>query len=467
MKCLRYLALFFLAFAAKAQPIPLDNPGFEQSLVGWTVMDKDKSQPMSMVSADAAHEGQLGLRIDDQDAKLGGSVASQSVPVVAGQSYRVSFFARTKTGGRGAVFLRFANAQRVVIDPEHLASAPISKGGEQWEQYSLEARAPDGAATLSIWVRSWSGAVGVMDFDDFSLEQMEGTAVSAPQTLTPAQPVAAKVTALKPAKVTAVRTKPATIIIKVDDLKTNASGVMPAAWNRFADMIKQRHLKAGIGIICNSLEGEKPKYFQWIKDQQASGLFEFWNHGYDHLEWKEGDKTLHEFQGPSYETQKQHVAQSQALAKAKLGFALAVFGPGYGATDDNTVKVLEEDPDTKIWLYSKPLGADDKLPKDKVILDRIWQVNIEHPTFVPNFEMVKAGYEHNPTRDYFVIQGHPSHWKEEGWAEFEKMLDYFTAQGAVFMTPSEYVASHPHPETVLSVSPGAVPAAAPAGAAGE
>ncbi len=442
----------------------MDNPGFEQSLSGWIIQEKDTAQPMSTVTADAAHEGQLGLRVDDQDQKLGSNVASQPVPIVAGQTYKVSFFARTKKGGKGGVYLRFSDAHRAVIEPNKLPMVAIGKGGEQWEPYSLEAKAPEGAANLAVWIHTWSGAVGVIDFDDFTIEQVEGS--SAPSAPTAAAP-AVKPTQPKPSKVLAARTKPATIIIKVDDLKTNPSGVMPAAWDRFADLIKQRHLKAGIGIICNSLEGEKPKYFQWIKDQKATGLFEFWNHGYDHLEWKEGDNTLHEFQGPTYETQKQHVAQSQALAKQKLGFPLATFGPGYGATDDNTVRVLEEDPDTKIWLYSKPLGATDKLPKGKVILDRIWQVNIEHPTFVPNFEMFKAGYEKNPTRDYFVIQGHPSHWKEEGWAEFEKMLDYLVAQGAKFETPSEYVASHPVPETVLSASPGDAREAAPAGSTGE
>lgn len=468
-----------LSFSTRlwAETIPVDNPGFEEDTTGWIIQEKDQAQPMSSISEEEAHTGSKCLRVNDQDPKLGSNVASRPIPIEAGQTYKLSFFARTKKGGTGAVYLRFADGKRAVIDPKAMPMAAISRGSQEWEPYSVTAKAPDGAATVSIWIHTWSGAMGLIDFDDFALEKVEGAEASpsapsagqaspaaAIQTAanpTPAAPPEATSTtsapssvpaappAVKPRQAMTARTKPATIIIKVDDLKTGANGHLPVAWDRFADLIKQRHLKAGIGIICNSLEGDKPAYFQWIKDQKATGLFEFWNHGYDHLEWKEGDKTLHEFQGPPYETQKEHVTKSQNLAKEKLGFPLATFGPGYGATDDSTVRVLQEDPDTKIWLYSKPLEVTDKLPDGKVILDRVWQVNIEHPTFVPSFEMFKAGYEKFPRRDYFVIQGHPSHWKEEGWAEFTKILDFLQEQGAVFMTPTEYVAAHPKPETML------------------
>ncbi len=72
------------------------------------------------------------------------------------------------------------------------------------------------------------------------------------------------------------------IIIKVDDLKSDAHGGVPERWQRFVDYIKEHKLHAGIGIICDSLEVDKPAYFNWIKQLQASGSFEIWFHGWDH-----------------------------------------------------------------------------------------------------------------------------------------------------------------------------------------
>lgn len=234
-------------------------------------------------------------------------------------------------------------------------------------------------------------------------------------------------------KTASSRTSPAHIIIKVDDLR-NAGGKVHPRWQKLVDFLKERKIKAGIGIICDSLEKDDPKYFQWIKDQHAGGLIEFWNHGYNHKEWEVDGKKVQEFKGPSYEDQKKNLLRCNELAKQKLGFTLPAFGAGFNAIDDNTVKALSEDPDTKIWLY-----GDVKNPAGKVVLDRIGNVNIENPTFVPSLDKFKAGYAKNPKRDYFVIQGHPAQWTDERFAQFVAIIDFLTAEKAVFTTPSEYV----------------------------
>lgn len=235
----------------------------------------------------------------------------------------------------------------------------------------------------------------------------------------------------KPASPT--RTSPPYIIIKVDDLR-NAGGKVHPRWQKLVDFLKERKIKAGIGIICDSLEKDDPKYFQWIKDQHAGGLIEFWSHGYSHKSWEENGKTVYEFKDTSYESQKKNLLRCNELAKQKLGFTLPAFGAGFNAIDENTVKALAEDPDTTIWLY-----GDVKNPAGKVVLDRIGNVNIENPTFVPSLEKFKAGYAKNPTRDYFVIQGHPAQWTDERFAQFVALIDFLTSEKAVFTTPSEYV----------------------------
>lgn len=234
------------------------------------------------------------------------------------------------------------------------------------------------------------------------------------------------------------RTAPPHVVLKLDDLvvhKGSPDGVHPA-WKRIADLVRERKIKATFGIICNSLEGDQPRYFQWIKEQHASGRIEFWCHGYDHKQWTADGATLQEFKGTSFEHQRDALQKSERLAKEKLGFPLAAFGAGYNAIDENTVRALEAVPEITVWLY-----GNSKSPAGKLVLDRVGPVNIEQPTFVPDVEKFKAGYSRYPRRDYFVIQGHPTQWNEERFAQFVRILDFLTEQGAVFTTPSEYAAA--------------------------
>ncbi|MES2461156.1 MAG: DUF2334 domain-containing protein [Armatimonadota bacterium] len=241
----------------------------------------------------------------------------------------------------------------------------------------------------------------------------------------------------------AARTAPAHILIKVDDLRVVRGGVHPR-WQKLADFLKARKVKAGIGIICDSLEGDNPNYVRWIKEQRATGLIEFWNHGYNHKEWTVEGRKTQEFVGTSYEQQKESFTQSSRLAKEKLGFSLPAFGAPFNGTDATTVRVLQEDTDTRVWLY-----GDVKNPAGKLVLDRVGPVNIENPIFKPSLEKFVAGYDRYPKRAYFVIQGHPAQWDDAGFDQFVKIVDFLTKEGAIFTTPSEYAktAAAPAPVT--------------------
>jgi hypothetical protein len=237
----------------------------------------------------------------------------------------------------------------------------------------------------------------------------------------------------------AARQSPPYILLKVDDLTSVGAGVHPR-WQKFVDFCRERKIPAGIGIICNSLEPDNPGYISWIKQQQATGLFEFWNHGLDHKKWEEGGQVMQEFKGPSYQQQKEHYRRSQELAHQKLGAPFATFGAPFNATDANTARVISEDPNTQIWLY-----GDVKSPAGKLVLDRINTVNIENPTAVPNFDKFVAGYNKNPQRSYFVIQGHPAGWDDARFEQFRQIVDFLCAEKAIFVTPLQYakVAAQP------------------------
>lgn len=409
-----------------AQPalLTLANAGFEEGMTGWNAKEK---VAMSQVSGEAAHEGKMGLRQVDDDEIQGSSCVSSRLPVSAGQSYRATFWARTQTPGSAGVYFWFFGADGKHLNPTAPPSRNISKGAAVWTQYTLQAQAPAGAASLALWIHTFGKNKGTVDFDDFKVEVVAVGEQAASQAAPGNNVVAAPAIELPPRKA------PPYIIIKVDDLKKNWDGKVHPMWQKLVDFVRQRKIKASIGIICNSLEGDNPLYFQWIKDLHATGIIEFWNHGYDHAEWQENGKKLQEFSGSTYEHQKQHMSKSNQLAREKLGFPFLTFGAPFNAIDKTTVKVLEEDPDIKIWLY-----GDLKNPAGKIVLDRVG-VNIENPTFVPDLQKFIAGYAKYPEREVFTIQGHPTHWNEDRWAQFVKIIDFLTEQKAIFMTPAEYV----------------------------
>jgi peptidoglycan/xylan/chitin deacetylase (PgdA/CDA1 family) len=257
------------------------------------------------------------------------------------------------------------------------------------------------------------------------------------------------------------------IILKLDDLSSPSP-----AWKRTVEFLREKNVKSSIGIVCQSLEADRPAYFEWIKGIQETGLVEFWNHGWDHKQWKEGDKDVTEFKGAPYEHQKEHFSRSQRLAKEKLGITFRTFGAPFNAVDDVALKVMAEDPDVKVFLYGRPEQA--AAVPNVLVLERT-AMNIENPLFVPNSKRVLEDYRRLAgTRDCFVLQGHPNNWDDARFAEFQKLVACLAEQGVAFTTPYEYyqwrqaspkgLPPPPSPSVAApaaTISPASSPAAAP------
>lgn len=230
------------------------------------------------------------------------------------------------------------------------------------------------------------------------------------------------------------------IILKLDDITRNgARGNQPISprWQKCVDFIDKEHLKASLGVIGYSLEDDAPAYFQWIKDLNQKGFIEFWNHGY--RDRKATDKQG-EFESNSLEEQRAALEKTQRLAREKLGITLTAFGPHWSGTNATTAAALAQIPDLQSWFY----GPDPTNMSQKVVLDR--NLNLEQPTFVPDFAKFKAGYERfGHEKPYLALQGHPNQWDDHRFAEFVKIVQYLKAQGCPFMTVSEYVASQAKP----------------------
>lgn len=216
------------------------------------------------------------------------------------------------------------------------------------------------------------------------------------------------------------------IVLKLDDIVTDNA----PRWQRVTDFLEANDLKASYGIIGYALEDDNPAFFKWIKDLHGSGRIEFWNHG---CRKRLASDKAGEFEG-SYEEQKKSLERTQELAKEKLGIELNAFGPHWSGTNEGTAKALKEIPEITMWFYGSSQNS------GKFLFKRV--LTLENPTHVPNLEKFKARYEQVARNETcLALQGHPNSWDDDRWDNFVKIIEYLKAQGCVFMTPSEYVAS--------------------------
>lgn len=219
------------------------------------------------------------------------------------------------------------------------------------------------------------------------------------------------------------------IILKADDLVFDKSYIISQNWKRFISYIKTKRIKSSIGIIGNSLKKRNSKYFSLIKNLNKSGYFEIWNHGYNHFlnDTKRDGKIYSEFSNTSYKFQKKYLLKTQNLAKKKLGITLHTFGAPGNAIDENTLQVIDEVDDIKVWLIGD-------ISSTKLILsDHCW---IERPIHNPNYQRFLNCY--NPKLEYLLLQIHPHSWDEGRFEQLKKIIEYLIQEGVTFILPYEY-----------------------------
>ena len=225
------------------------------------------------------------------------------------------------------------------------------------------------------------------------------------------------------------------IILKLDDVvaSNEAGGPVSSRWKRAADYLEKNEIKGGMGIICSSLEPDNPAYFDWIKQHQKKGFIEFWLHGY---KARQASDPAGEYEQGTFEEHKASLERCEQLAREKLGFPLAAFGPHWSGVSEETEKALQAVPEVKIWLYGPKKPAFFK----KLSIERI--MALENPTFVPDFEKFKATYEKSgASQRVLVLQGHANAWTDERWDGFVKIIEFLKSKGCQFTTPSEYLKS--------------------------
>lgn len=226
----------------------------------------------------------------------------------------------------------------------------------------------------------------------------------------------------------------ASIVLKLDDLKYVEGGPVSERWDDFASLIMEKQIPASIGIIGNSLEKGNESYFGWIRERNASGYFEFWNHGFDHSRIRQADLDIYEFSNSPLSDQVRTLRKTQELAREKLGIEFVTFGAPYNRIDKNTVAALEEFPEIRIWLYG-PKGTN----TNKIVLSRTPAMGIEYPVHWPVFYHFWNNYYFYSAEPVIVIQGHPNSWSEPRLREFEMIVDYLMKIGVPIIKPSSLI----------------------------
>ncbi|GAT33029.1 peptidoglycan/xylan/chitin deacetylase, PgdA/CDA1 family [Terrimicrobium sacchariphilum] len=437
----RFIAAFLLATPlaiATDTLLPLANAGFEDGLSGWTL---SPGAPAEAVP-EAASLGALGLRV-----KTGSDfqISSTPLPVQPGETYAVEFWSTgsKEESGRVAVKMIFKDASGSTLKPAmgkiRKWPAGSTSAGPFWENSILAAAAPENAASLSIQIIPAANSdPGTAMLDDFMVKKL-GEIVPMQRDADGAAPIPPA----DPARLALLEKEIADnphrgksaprIVLKLDDFGPRNGNVHPK-WIKVAQYAKEKNIPVTFGIVAKGLEEDAPAFFQWTKERNAAGEIEFWNHGYDHAEGPNAEgKKVQEFNGTGFDHQKAHMADANRLAREKLGFPFISFGAPFNATDANTVKVLEESPDIKVWMY-----GNGKQPAGKKVLSRCYAVTIESPTFIPNYADFLEGYAHNRGAEYFVMQGHPTHWNDDRWNQFIKIVEFLVAQKAEFVKASDF-----------------------------
>ena len=219
------------------------------------------------------------------------------------------------------------------------------------------------------------------------------------------------------------------VFLKADDVVFDSLNVISPQWRSFINFIKQKQIKASLGLIGNSLLQGSDAYYSYLKSLIASGKFEIWNHGFDHLlnGVNENREKIHEFWNTPLEQQREHLLHTQNLATEKLDLTLHTFGAPGNAIDNNTLKAVKEIDDLVVWYFG---------PKEfsKLSLQRFRE--IEYPTCHPNYQKFFENYD--PQRDYYVYQLHPNAWDEHEFSEFKKAVDFLISKDVTFINPYEY-----------------------------
>ncbi len=360
--------------------------------------------------------------------------------VAKGEWITVEFALRGKAAyGDGRIAVKLQDrAMRALIREEPRSSEAV------WKSFRYEAQAaqdyPKGDLTLALFLGLERQVVEMRELtisvsrERLARSQRYPDWKGDPALEVPPSPAQMK---LPPLSADALQ-KRRYVILKLDDVTSGGKdgGVHPAI-KRVADDLEKRRIPAAFGVICRTLPTGSPAYIDWFKrtDRRNGGLFEFWQHGWDHgmnVEF-EGKRYPAEFAVSDEAYQRRHFEEAQQAFLNRTGKPLEGFCAPCGNVTDITRKLLREHPEIRVWLYPEP-GSDvaGKFPFLRT-------ASLENPVGRIAYDEFLTRYKNHREDVLLTLQGHPALWNDESWAHFKLVLEQLKRDGWIFTTPIRYL----------------------------
>ncbi len=218
------------------------------------------------------------------------------------------------------------------------------------------------------------------------------------------------------------------VIIKADDFRG-----ITQPWENYIEVSRRLGIKFTIGIICESVIG-KDDVSAWLKTQLSKGDVEFWNHGWDHKKWTVANAPVNEFFHSGLEHQREHLNKSQEALLNLLSVPCVSLGTPYNGRDQDTLKVLSEHPEIKIFFLHFKKGDIEPDPNIQY-LDIISESD---GTGKPNATKFKATWEKLVDKSEPIsLQFHANQFGPEQLAEYEAIVKYLQTLDCLFILPKE------------------------------
>jgi hypothetical protein len=157
--------------AEDSEPLPLVNPGFEQDLEGWSL--ERANEENVQVTAEAAASGEKGLHLKDTDSNRGYRVVSSPLEVQPGMAYSVTFqgLSTGAAGGIGVemIFRGYGGETLQPVNIPRFWPAVTINPMSAFTGHRIKAIAPEGASSMVVVIRSFSGPGAEVMLDDFAV----------------------------------------------------------------------------------------------------------------------------------------------------------------------------------------------------------------------------------------------------------------------------------------------------------
>ncbi len=215
------------------------------------------------------------------------------------------------------------------------------------------------------------------------------------------------------------------VVFKFDDLNNQNW----KTWKTVTDIIIKKDVTADLGIFAKSLtEGDEEynKYVQSIVNDPKH--FEIWLHGYT------GDAD--EFLYADYNTQLDHIVKSRIVMLNKFDYILRDFQDHYNGGNQTTVKIINEEPFIKGWVYyqNSIFKNVHGIKPEKQVMP-ILNVYMEPKVGTVSFNKYKSDWAKfdADTLAYVVLQGHAWGYRTDSLRnEFSRIVDDLKSKGVTF-----------------------------------